>query len=377
MTASRLQVRLSKELGTFRLSADIDLPLHGLTALFGVSGAGKTSLIDLIAGRHRPDEGRIVVGRETFFDSSRGIDLPVERRGLGYVFQDARLFPHLTVDGNLGFGERRSRGRARIVERGAVVELLGLAPLLGRRPHALSGGERQRVAIGRALLAQPHLLLMDEPLSSLDQARKDEVLPYVERLRDLTRIPILYVSHAVDEVLRLATALIVLEQGRVVAAGAVADVLGARDVAARAGLGDVGSLVSGRVRSHDERYQLTRLDCGGFDLVVPRVALPVGTAVRARIPARDVALATAPPHDLSVNNRLAGAVESVGAPSGPYVEIVVRLTPATCLVARLTRESVDRLGLVPGREVWCLVKSVALDPAALTIAHGEAVARPG
>ncbi len=376
MTAQRLRLQLSKRLGNFRLSADVDLPLHGVTAVFGASGAGQSTRIALIAGRHRPDDGCIVVGGETFFDASRGVDLPVERRGLGYVFQDARLFPHLTVDGNLSFGQRRSRSRPVVVDREAVIELLGLAAFLSRRPHTLSGGERQRVAIGRALLSQPHLLLMDEPLSSLDQARKDEVLPYVERLRDVTRIPILYVSHSVDEVLRLATALIVLERGEVLASGPVSEVVGSPDVAARVGLGDVGSLVVGRVLSHDDRYALTRLDCEGFELVVPRVELPIGTLVRARIPARDVAIAVVRPHEISVNNQLAGAVESVRALGGPYANVAVRLTPATRITARITRESVERLGLVSGRAVWCLVKSVALDAAGLTLAHGEALERP-
>ncbi|MGE5161273.1 MAG: molybdenum ABC transporter ATP-binding protein [Betaproteobacteria bacterium] len=374
MTTSRLRLQVSKTLGTFRLVAEVDLPLHGLTAVFGASGAGKTSLIDLIAGRHRPDSGRIEVGPLPYFDSQRGIDVPVERRGLGYVFQDARLFPHLTVDGNLMFGQRRARGRDRVVEREAVIDLLGLAPLLTRRPHALSGGEKQRVAIGRALLAQPLLLLMDEPLSSLDQARKDEVLPYIERLRDVTRIPILYVSHSVDEVLRLATALIVMDHGAVVGAGPTAEVLSDPEIAGRAGLHEVGSLVFGFVTSHDSQYDLTRLECGGFELVAPRIDLPVGTAVRARIPARDVAIAVAAPHDLSVSNRLPGVVQGIRAANGPYAHVAVRLTPGTVIGARLTREAVDRLGLSVGRPVWCLVKSVALDPAALTLAHGKALA---
>jgi molybdate transport system ATP-binding protein len=230
------------------------------------------------------------------------------------------------------------------------------------------------VAIGRALLAQPNLLLMDEPLASLDQERKDEVLAYIERLRDEIQVPILYVSHSVEEVLRLATAMIVLDRGSVVGSGPIAEVLASAAIDARGALGEVGSLVFGLVRAHDDRYQLTRLDCRGFELVVPHVDLPVGTAVRVRIPARDVAIAVAAPHDLSVSNRLRGVVDGVRTTTGPYANVVVRLTADTAITARVTREAADRLALAAGREVWCLVKSVALDAAALTVAHGAALA---
>jgi molybdate transport system ATP-binding protein len=371
----RLRVEVHKRLGSFELAAQVDVPLHGVTGVFGRSGAGKTTLIDLIAGRFRPDAGVIQVGSTVFFDAARRIELPIERRALGVVFQDARLFPHRTVEGNLMFGFRRAHDRKQgaQISRDAVVELLGLAPLLHRRPYALSGGERQRVALGRALLAQPQLLLMDEPLASLDQSRKDDVLPYIERLRDVTRIPILYVTHSADELLRLATALVVLDGGRVVGAGPIADVLARLEAMRAAGLDDAGSLVLGSIAAHDERYRLTHLDCGGFELVVPHLALPVGTAVRARIPARDVALATSEPRDLSMTNRVQGTIEAIRTDDGTYADVAVRVTPEAVITARLTCEAVARLQLAPAGAVWCLIKSVALTPAALAAAHGAAL----
>ena len=241
---NRLQATVSKRLDKFDFRCDLDLPLAGLTALFGPSGAGKSTLINLIAGLHRPDEGRVAVGKRVFFDAAAGTDLSVHQRELGMVFQDARLFPHMTARQNLMFGLKRAGVRALepIASFDAVVELLGLAATLNQRPHTLSGGERQRVAIGRALLAQPRLLLMDEPLASLDAQRKDEVLFYIARLRDEFNVPILYVSHALDEVLRLATALVLIEQGRVVAAGPLSEVLTRRDVRDHLGGSEFGTL---------------------------------------------------------------------------------------------------------------------------------------
>ena len=374
---NRLQAAVSKRLDQFDFRCDLDLPLAGLTALFGPSGAGKSTLINLIAGLHRPDEGRVAVGNRVFFDAASGTDLSVHQRALGMVFQDARLFPHMTARQNLMFGLKRAGVRALepIASFDAVVELLGLAATLNQRPHTLSGGERQRVAIGRALLAQPRLLLMDEPLASLDAQRKDEVLFYIARLRDEFNVPILYVSHALDEVLRLATALVLIEQGRVVAAGPLSEVLTRRDVRDHLGGSEFGTLVFGTLRAHDDCYALSTIDCGGFELRVPRVEMPVGSALRARIPARDVALTLAQPIDVSITNRIEGAVESVTPMPGPYAEVSVRVAHDTLIAARITRESADRLALAPGVRVWCLIKSVALDASALAIARGGA-ARP-
>ncbi len=370
---ARLRVAATKRLEQFDFRCDLDLPLAGLTALFGPSGAGKSTLINLIAGQHRPDDGRVAVGETVFFDAAKRIELPVHARALGMVFQDARLFPHMTSRQNLMFGFKRAGTRAAtpIASFDAVIELLGLAALLDRRPHTLSGGERQRVAIGRALLAQPRLLLMDEPLASLDAQRKAEIMPYIERLRDEFSVPVLYVSHTLDEVLRLATSLVLLDRGRVVAAGPLAEVLTRRDVSDRLGGAEFGTMVFGAVRAHDDRYFMSTLDCGGFELHVPRVDLPIGTALRARIPARDVALALARPSDVSISNRLEGVIESVTPLQGAYAEVSVRVA-ATLIAARITRESADRLALAPRLRVWCLIKSVALDAGALAIAKGGA-----
>ena len=375
--SEELRIGVDRRLGRFNFTADVRLPLSGLTAVYGRSGSGKTTLINLVAGLLRPDSGYIALGDSVFFDSTRRIDLPVEQRGLGYVFQDARLFPHLSVRGNLLFGFRRAappeEARAISVER--VIELLGIATLLDRRPHTLSGGERQRVALGRALLAQPRLLLMDEPLASLDEIRKAEILPYIERLRDELRIPILYVSHAIDEVLRLATALVVLDDGRVVAYGSTDDALEHEAVERVLGDVDVGTLVFGRIIAHDDHYRLSTIDCGRFELHVPRINLPVGAALRARVPARDVALSLTRPSDVSISNRIEGVIDAVTPLHGTNVQVKVRVAPDITLRARITRESTERLGLTAGLPVWCLIKTVALEAATLHVAHGQAAKR--
>ncbi|MGE5337442.1 MAG: molybdenum ABC transporter ATP-binding protein [Gemmatimonadota bacterium] len=377
--AERLRIDVRKRLGSFELAADLDLPLAGLTALFGASGAGKSTLINLVAGLLVPDAGRIAAGATVFVDRAQATELPVERRALGYVFQDARLFPHLSVRENLRYGARRAVARATApgVTFDHVVHLLGLDALLARPPHTLSGGEKQRVALGRALLAQPRLLLMDEPLAALDVSRKSEVMPYIERLRDELGIPILYVSHSIDEVLRLATALVLLDGGRVLAAGPIDSALQSAAVRAHLGAAELGSLVFARVRGHDEAWSLSTLEGDGFELRVPRVALPVGATLRARIPARDVALALACPADVSILNRIEGRIAALAPQAdGPYADVTVHIGAATEIVARVTRESVGRLALAPGMTVWCLVKSVALDAGALALASGRAVDHP-
>ncbi len=377
--SDRLRFDVLKRLGDFAFECDLDLPLAGLVALFGASGAGKSTLINLVAGLLQPDAGRIAIGPDVFFDAKERVRLPIEKRGLGVVFQDARLFPHLSVRANLMFGFKRAGARvlAPQVTFDAVVELLGLATLLERRPHTLSGGEKQRVALGRALLAQPRLLLMDEPLASLDASRKAEVLPYIERLRDEFAIPILYVSHSLDEVLRLATTLVLIERGRVVAAGSVAEVLALPHAQPFIGGGGAGALLFATVQSHDEHYALSTLACDGFTLRVPRLDASIGMRLRVRIPTREVALALARPSDVSISNRIEGVIDRVQASdmAGTYAEARVRVGPSAVLSATVTRESAERLALAPGLRVWCLVKSVALDAGALAAARGS-VATP-
>lgn len=354
-----IDIRLARP-GGFALQADFAAPSAGVTALFGRSGAGKTTIIQAVAGVVRPDAGRIAVEGETFFDAARGVDVPIEARRVGYVFQEARLFPHLSVERNLRYGERRSRAASKPIRFQAVVELLGIGPLLARRPHTLSGGERQRVAIGRALLAQPRLLLMDEPLASLDEARKAEILPYLERLRDRMRLPILYVSHSIDEVLRLADTVVALREGRQIASGPVAEVMARPEMVPIVGRFDVGALLECTVAHHDPAYALSSLAFAGGELRVPQVDLPVGARVRARVRGRDVALALAKPADISVSNLLPAIVQEVRLQEGPYADVMLKVGEVR-LTSTITRESVERLALRPGLELWAMIKSVAVD----------------
>ncbi len=355
-----LEVSIRKQLGAFTLDARFATRARGLTALFGPSGSGKSTIVAAIAGLLRPDGGRIVAGGETLFDADERIDVPAERRRVGYVFQDARLFPHLTVRDNLAYGLKRAPRGDRVIGFDAVVELLGIGHLLDRRPLRLSGGEKQRVAIGRALLAQPRLLLMDEPLASLDAARRLEILPYVERLRDALGLRIVYVSHAIEEVLRLASTIVVLDAGRVIAQGTPAELAQRRDVQPFFGRFESGAVLEGRIADHDDARGLTRVAVGTHLLVLPRLELAQGAAVRVRVRARDVILAVAPPEGLSVQNVLAGVVTEIAEAPGPYAEVRVDADDIP-LLARVTRDSVQRLGLAPGRRVHALVKSVAID----------------
>lgn len=337
----------------------------GVTALFGRSGAGKTTLVNAISGLIRPGRARIAVGGAVLTDTEAGVFVPPHRRGVGVVFQDGRLFPHLTVRQNLLFGRffspRRSQGGGPTLD--SVVDLLGIRHLLTRRPSGLSGGEKQRVAIGRALLAHPRLLLMDEPLASLDEARKAEILPTLERLRDEAGLPIVYVSHALGEVARLATDVVVLDEGRVAASGPVREVLGGRSAAPLLGDRDGGAVLDGRVAAHDDRFSLTALATAAGDLAVPRLDRPVGAAVRALVRARDVMLCLARPEGISALNVLPGAVAEVGGGEGAWVEVRVRCGGAD-LLARVTRRSVGELHLAAGRPVFAVIKSVSFDDAA-------------
>lgn len=351
-----IEVEIRHRQGAFAL--DIAFASDGrLTALFGRSGAGKTSVVNIIGGLVRPQHGRVVVDGRILVDTARGVFLPKHRRRIGYVFQEGRLFPHLTVRQNLAYGRWFTPKAERYADPGHVVDLLGIAPLLDRQPALLSGGEKQRVAIGRALLASPRLLLMDEPLAALDEARKAEILPYVERLRDELRIPIVYVSHAVGEVARLAATLVVLADGRVAAAGPVAEVMGRPDLFPQA---EAGAVLEATVADHDDRFGLTGLKVAAGRVVVPRLGLAIGARLRIRIRARDVMLATRLPDQLSALNVLPGTVAEIAIGDGPTAEIRLDCAGET-LLARLTRRSVEILGLAPGRPVHAVIKSVAFD----------------
>jgi molybdate transport system ATP-binding protein len=357
--APMIDVDMAHKLGALELVVAFraEAPVVGL---FGRSGSGKTSVVNALAGTIRPHRGRIVINGETLFDSARGIDVPPNRRRLGYVFQDGLLFPHLDVEANLLYGFHRAPAEARIIEPAHVVDLLGLKSLLRRAPDKLSGGEKQRVAIGRALLAQPRLLLMDEPLASLDVPRQSEVLRYIEKLRDNLDIPIVYVSHAVGEITRLADTVVLMADGKVLASGPVDEVMGRIDLRPHTGRYESGSVLETVVGAHDLSYGLTTLRFEGGELVVPNVEALVGERVRVRIRARDVALAIVRPAGLSVLNVLPATVVALSAEEGPIAEVQLRIGKLP-LLARITRRSAEELALRHGQELYALIKAVSLD----------------
>jgi molybdate transport system ATP-binding protein len=343
----------------FRLEAAFEAPA-GVTALFGRSGSGKTTVVNAVAGLLRPEAGRIVADGATLYDGARGVFLPPHRRRIGYVFQDARLFPHLTVRRNLAYGRWFAPRGARGPDFDAVVGMLGIGHLLDRRPGRLSGGERSRVAIGRALLAAPRLLLMDEPFAALDEARKAELMPYLERLRDAATVPILYVSHAAPEVARLATTVVLLDAGRVAQVGPAADVLADLAAATTFGVREAGAILTGVVaRHHDDGVSEIAISAG--PLLVPRFAAPVGATVRVRIQAHDVILAPAPPGPISALNVLPATVAAVREGRGPGV-IAQLVVGEDRLLARVTRRSARALDIVEGRRLYAIVKAVAVAP---------------
>ncbi len=354
-----IEVDIAVRRGTFCVEAAFasDAPI---VALFGRSGAGKSTIVNAIAGAVRPRRGRIAVDGRKLFDSAARVDLKPEARRVGYVFQDALLFPHMSVAANLAYGERLTPREARFVDRAHVIALLDLSRLLERRPANLSGGERQRVAIGRALLASPRLLLMDEPLASLDAPRKAEILTYIELLRDELRLPIVYVSHALEEVTRLADSMVVVADGRVSAVGSVAEVLARPEMQAQTGRFEAGAVIEARVARHDERYGLTVLAFDGGELVVPNLDALPGEPVRVRVRARDVSLALEAPRGASIQNVLPAQVETLSGEFGAIVDVALRVG-GTRMVARVTRKAVDDLGLAPGTRVHALVKAVSID----------------
>jgi molybdate transport system ATP-binding protein len=353
-----LDVAIRRRQGSFELDATFQTG-PGVTCLFGRSGSGKSSIVNAIAGLAKPDQGRIAANGELLFDSKTGIDLAPEKRRIGYVFQDGRLFPHLSVAQNLLYGSKRAPEALAQGQIDHVVELLGLAELLDRMPAKLSGGEKQRVAIGRALLAQPNLLLMDEPLASLDQARKNEVLPYIARLTRDVRVPIVYVSHAMEEVLRLADTLVLLDQGRVVASGPVEDLLSDITLRPLTGRFDAGSVIRAAVERHDEEYGLTHLRLAGHLLKVGRVGMMPGAELRLRVHARDVAIATQRPQGISTQNVLPARIKSLAEANGHLVDVVLDVGGVP-LWAQVTRQARAELELEPGKPVFALIKSLSV-----------------
>lgn len=359
MTTDRIQARFHLDYPEFRLDVDLELPGRGVTALFGHSGSGKTTLLRLVAGLIRIPHGRLSVNGEVWQD---GQDfLPTHKRPLGYVFQEASLFPHLTARGNLEYGMKRVGTAMDGAALEQAVTLLGIGHLLDRRPHQLSGGERQRVAIARALAVQPRLLLMDEPLAALDFKRKLEILPYLERLHDTLEIPVLYVSHSPDEVARLADTVVVMEQGQARAVGAVAEVFSRLDLALAQDQ-EASAIIEGVVLSHDDDYALTRLEIPGGRLSVARLDRNIHDQVRVRIHARDVSLALDEPGTSSILNILPARILEMREIE--QAQVLVKLCTGdggkTPLLARITRHSRDRLRLHQGQPVFAQVKAVAL-----------------
>ncbi|MGQ0529104.1 MAG: molybdenum ABC transporter ATP-binding protein [Panacagrimonas sp.] len=354
MSGVALRAALSRP--GFALDVDLALPAQGITALFGPSGSGKTTCLRVIAGLERVSGAKVRVQNAVWQDDATFV--PAHRRAIGYVFQDANLFPHLRVRQNLAFGWKRA-GRPTGVSFGGIVDLLGIRALLDRMPEGLSGGEKQRVAIARALLADPRLLLLDEPLASLDAARKAEILPYLERLHAQLEIPAIYVSHAIEEVARLADHLVLLDAGKVLASGPAASLMARLDLAG-AFADDPGALIDTVIAEHDASDQLTRLDFSGGSLWVPLRAEKIGTALRARVQARDVSLALERPAHSSILNLLPARVTELAAGTHP-AQMLVRLDAGgATLLARITRRSCAALQLEPGREVWAQVKAASL-----------------
>ena len=354
-----IRARLRLERPGFSLDVDERFPSRGVTALFGHSCSGKTTLLRCIAGLEHAASGELEFAGEVWQDATTW--LPTHRRPLGYVFQEASLFAHLSVLGNLRYGQKRSRpgrdGEGFSLDH--AIELLGIGHLLERRPASLSGGERQRVSIARALAVNPRILLMDEPLAALDLARKQEILPYLERLHDELAIPALYVSPAPDEVARLADHLVVMEAGRVLASGPLAETLARLDLPIRLGE-DAGVVLDGSVAERDERWQLLRVQCCNASLWVRDTGAAIGDHARVRILARDVSIAPRAIHGTSIQNTLAARVESLGDDSHPALTLVRLRIDGSAVLSRVTKRSADLLGLRPGLDCWIQIKAVAL-----------------
>ncbi|MFN3789488.1 molybdenum ABC transporter ATP-binding protein [Massilia sp.] len=355
---SGIRARFRIDRGGFLLDVDLALPGRGVSALFGPSGSGKTTCLRALAGLERAPNGYVALDGEVWQDEARGLFVPTHRRALGVVFQEASLFPHLTVRGNLEFGLRRVAGAERRFELGAVAAMLGIATLLERKPASLSGGERQRVAIARALLSSPRLLLMDEPLAALDLRRKQEILPYLERMHDELSIPIVYVSHAPDEVARLADHLVLLDAGRVVASGPLTETLARADLPPV--FADDTGVVLDTVLAGHEADELSRLSFAGGSLYVGRRSEALGSRLRCRIHARDVSIALERPHRSSIVNLLPAVVTASAATDTPGHVLVQMRMGEVPLLARISERSRRELEIRPGLAVWAQVKAVAL-----------------
>ncbi|MDP6352812.1 MAG: molybdenum ABC transporter ATP-binding protein [Alphaproteobacteria bacterium] len=358
-----LEVAVRGARGEVRIDAAFTVAGNEVTALFGRSGAGKTSVINMIAGLVRPEGGRIAIDGDALFDSALGIDLAPDRRRIGTIFQDARLFPHLSVRANLIYGMKLTPAADRYVDFDQVIGLFGIADLLDRRPASLSGGEKQRVAIGRALLASPRLLLMDEPLAGLDAERKNHILPFIERLHREIAVPIVYVSHALDEVLRIADTVALIADGHIEAVGPVEEVTNRVDLQIMTGSDQPDTVIAAEVEHHEPEFGLTHLTFPAGTLRLPTLRAAPGTPVRVRLRARDVSLARSRPTDISVLNIFSGTVGEIDRPDGAQgaANVAVVTDAGLAIWARITARAVHDLELRPGAPVHALIKSVAID----------------
>ena len=356
-----IHLKLKQQLADFTLDLDLTLPARGVSAIVGPSGSGKTTLLRCVAGLEKADQALIEINGNCWQDSQHGLWLPPHKRALGYVFQEASLFDHLSVQGNLDYGRRRSAEPASDKQAAQIIKLLGIGHLLQRSTTGLSGGERQRVGIARALLTNPRLLLLDEPLTALDPQRKADILPYLERLHAELDIPLLYVSHSPDEVARLADHLVLLENGTLRASGPLQTLLPRLDLP-MAHSDDARSVLHGQVSACDDRYQLLELTLAGsvLKLRVPHAALPLGQQVRVAVQARDVSLALEKPQHSSVLNQLPARIEAIEPGNHPAQTLVRLALGDNALLARVTRYSADQLQLQPGLDVWVQIKAVAL-----------------
>ncbi|MAH84928.1 MAG: molybdenum ABC transporter ATP-binding protein [Rhodospirillaceae bacterium TMED8] len=357
-----LRVKVKKRIGEFDLDVSF-MARQGVTALFGRSGSGKTTLINLITGLSVPDWGRIEIDNRILCDTDKHIFLTPEKRSIGFVSQEGDLFPHLTVKGNIEFACRFGKGTGFHIPIKEVIELLDLGFLLGRWPNTLSGGEKQRTAIARALLSHPRILVMDEPLASLDASHKSQILPYIERLRDEFMLPIIYVSHDMEEVVRLADTMVLLDQGKNSATGLVEEIMSRADLRPLTGRHEASSVINVIVSQQDEFFKLTQLSFFGGKLWIPFVDVPLGTETRMRVRARDVLLSLTRPKGTSILNILPATVKEIITGNGPQAELVLDL--GALLIASVTKKSISNMKLEPGTKVYAMIKAAAITHRAL------------
>ena len=355
-----ISIKIDHPLADFDLSVDFSIDGNATSAIFGPSGAGKSTLINILAGLEKPARGHIAINGRIVEDTATKTTIAPQHRKIGYVFQQPHLFPHLTVEKNLLFGWRRTKSRASQAEIQRLIELLGINNLLKRKPRALSGGEKQRVALGRALLTNPDLLLLDEPLAALDHKRRDEILPYIEKIRHEQQIPMLYVSHSIDEVTRIADHVHVINEGKIVANGTISEVFSRVDLYPITGRFEAGAIIDGAITRHRQDEVITEISFGSQFLTVPLMSGEVGESVRVRVRARDIIIAKQRPEQISANNIFKATILDIRQTEDLYADLQLQCD-ATRLLARITRHSAARLDIAIGSEVYAVIKSVTID----------------